>query len=410
MSSGSRTITIADGPGGKDMAEKIVVFGAGSTGRGHVGLLAWEAGYDIVFVDIDPRLVQALERSGKYTVRLYGGTTRDVTVSGYRVIHAGLREEVAEEVAGAALVLTAVFDNNLPDVARTLAMAVTRYRKSGRTSPLNCIACENMMNSSSVLGTHVQSLLDGEDAACCRANFGFPDCMISRVVPRPESDPLFIVAEDYNEWTVRKDAFKGPAPAALAALELVDNQTARLERKLFIHNGGHAICGYMGFHRGWTYIHEAVHDDVVAAHVLGALDELGEVVRRRHGFSAESISAYKRDLVRRGSVPEMRDAILRVVRDPIRKLSPKERLVAPAMLAGEYGLPREWIVRGIAACLRYRHEKDSQSMELAGMIQRTGLMPVLASVCSIEPHSPLARDIDAAWRNWNVKPYKDDHS
>jgi mannitol-1-phosphate/altronate dehydrogenase len=25
------------------MAEKIVVFGAGATGRGHIGLLAWQA-------------------------------------------------------------------------------------------------------------------------------------------------------------------------------------------------------------------------------------------------------------------------------------------------------------------------------------------------------------------------------
>ena len=177
--------------------------------------------------------------------------------------------------------------------------------------------------------------------------------MISRVVPRPEPDPLVIVAEDYNEWTARSEAFRGDKPAALSALELVDNQSARLERKLFIHNGGHAICGYLGFHRGHRYIHEAVADPEVARHVVGALDELGEVVRRKWGFSAESIDHYKQDLCRRGAVPEMRDEVLRVVRDPIRKLSPRERLVAPATLAVEYGLPRGEIVQGIVAALRY---------------------------------------------------------
>ena len=146
--------------------------------------------------------------------------------------------------------------------------------------------------------------------------------MISRVVPRPEPDPLVIVAEDYNEWTARAEAFKGAKPAALTALELVDNQTARLERKLFIHNGGHAVCGYFGFHRGHEFIHEAVADPVVPSTSSGALDEIGEVVERKHGFSAESIDAYKRDLCRRGAIAEMRDEILRVVRDPIRKLSP----------------------------------------------------------------------------------------
>jgi mannitol-1-phosphate 5-dehydrogenase len=211
------------------------------------------------------------------------------------------------------------------------------------------------------------------------------------------------VAEDYNEWTARDEAFKGVKPPALGALELVDNQSARLERKLFIHNGGHAVCGYFGFHRGHRFIHEAVADAVVAEHVLGALDELGAVVQRKHGFSAESIAAYEQDLCVRGAVPEMRDEILRVVRDPIRKLSPRERLVAPARLAVEYGLPRRWIVRGIVAALKYAHPQDPQSVALAERLARDGLPAVLAEVCEIDPQSPLAGEIEMAWRQWDTQ-------
>ncbi len=380
------------------MSEKIIVFGAGATGRGHVGLLAWQAGFEIVFVDKKPELVDALRHAGSYTVKLYGRGVQEFEVRGHRTYFYEERRAIAEEIRDAALVLTAVFDQNLPDVARTTALACSACRKAGRTRPLNCIACENMMDSSSTLGRHVRGLLQGEDLAWCEASVGFPDCMISRVVPRPEPDPLVIVAEDYNEWTARAEAFKGEKPAALAALELVDNQSARLERKLFVHNGGHAVCGYFGFHRGHKYIHEAVADPVVAEHVVGALDELGEVVRRKHGFSAESIDEYKQDLCRRGAVPEMRDEILRVVRDPIRKLSPRERLVAPAKLAVEYGLPRRWIVQGIVAALKYYHPGDAQSLELSRRLARDGLPEVLRHVCEIEPGSPLSREIEAAWR------------
>ncbi len=378
------------------MAEKIVVFGAGATGRGHVGLLAWQAGYEIVFVDINPELVQTLEKSGEYRVRIYGQYMREVSVTGYRVYHAGQREAIADEIKDAVLVLTAVFDQNLSDVARTVSLAVGACRKASRTVPLNCIACENMMNSSSVLGMHVYAHLTGDDASYCDEYIGFPDCMISRVVPRPEPDPLVVVAEDYNEWTARKEAFKGAKPGALTALELVDNQT----RKLFIHNGSHAICGYVGFHRGWKYIHEAVKDCVVAAHVLGALDELGAVIQVRHGFTPESIDTYKNDFVRRGSVPEMRDEILRVVRDPIRKLSPNERLVAPAVLAEQYGLNHGWIVKGIAACLRYCHNSDGQSIMMAEMIRSEGVISVIEKICKISPRITLARDITAAYNGW----------
>lgn len=379
------------------MPDKIVIFGAGATGRGHVGLLAWQAGFEIVFVDKKPELVDALRRAGRYTVKLYGRGVREIEVGGYRTYFHEERQAIAEEVRDAALVLTAVFDQNLADVARTVALACSVCRSAARTRPLNCIACENMMDSSSTLGRHVSRLLQGEDLAWCEAHLGFPDCMISRVVPRPEPDPLLIVAEDYNEWTSRAEAFKGEKPAALSALELVENQSARLERKLFVHNGGHAVCGYFGFHRGHKYIHEAVADPVVAEHVLGALDELGEVVRRKHGFSPESIAEYKQDLCRRGAVPEMRDEILRVVRDPIRKLSPRERLVAPAKLAVQYGLPRRWIVQGMVAALRYSHPDDAQSLELSQRLARDGLPAVLGDVCEIERGSPLSLEVARSW-------------
>ena len=354
------------------MADKIVVFGAGATGRGHVGLLVWQAGFETVFVDKKSELVAALAKAGTYSVRLPGASTREIAVTGFRVYHSEQRTAVAEEVAGAALVLTAVFDQNLPDVARTLAQACELCAARGRSQPLNCLACENMVDSSSALGRHVRLLLAGDALAWCERHVGFPDCMISRVVPRPEPDPLIIVAEDYNEWTARREAFLGEKPAALTALELVDNQAARLERKLFLHNGGHAVCGYVGFHRGHRFIHEAVADPVVAEHVLGAMDEIGRVVEAKWGFSQASIEQYQQDFCRRGAVAELRDEILRVARDPLRKLAPRERLLGPAALAVTYGLPRRWISRGIVAALQYRHAGDPQSIELAERLARGG--------------------------------------
>jgi mannitol-1-phosphate 5-dehydrogenase len=381
---------------------KIVVFGAGATGRGHVGLLAWQAGFEIVFVDKKPGLVAALRDAGIYRVKLYGTQCREIAVTGFRTYFSEERPAIAEEIADATLVLTAVFDQNLSDVARTLASACSLCAARGRTSPLNCIACENMVDSSSSLGRHVRSLLTGEALAWCETYVGFPDCMISRVVPRPEPDPLVIVAEDYNEWTARREAFRGERPPALTALELVDNQAARLERKLYLHNGGHAVCGYVGFHHGHRYIHEAVADPVVAEHVLGALDEIGGVVETKWGFSAESIDHYKRDFCRRGAVAEMRDDILRVARDPIRKLAPGERLLGPAVWAVNHGLSRRWISCGIVAALKYRHAGDPQSLALADQLARDGLSAVLEKVCGLTAQSSLVTDIEATWRDWRL--------
>ena len=151
--------------------------------------------------------------------------SQEIVVSGYRVYHSLDRAAIAEEIRDAGLVLTAVFDQNLPDVAQTIALGISACARAGRTTPLNCIACENMMDSSTQLGQHVAATpARAPTWPGAKQYVGFPDCMISRVVPRPEPDPLLIVAEDYNEWTARAEAFRGDKPAALSALELVDNQ------------------------------------------------------------------------------------------------------------------------------------------------------------------------------------------
>jgi mannitol-1-phosphate 5-dehydrogenase len=382
---------------------KVVVFGAGATGRGHVGLLAWQAGAHLVFADTNEGLVRALQRAGSYRVDIHDGRTcRQIVVKEADYLSAAQREAVARQIVDADLVLTSVFDQNLPDVAVTVALAAKRCHEAGRTKPLNFIACENMQNSSSTLGRHARDGLTGEDLDYCRRYFGFPDCMISRVVPQPEPDPLIIIAEDYNEWTARREDFKGEPPAWLMALQLVDNQDARLERKLFMHNGGHAICGYFGFHYGHCHIHEAVADPRVAQCVVGACDQIGEVVRRKHGFSAESIEEYKNDLYRRGAIPAMRDQILRVVRQPLRKLGGQERLVAPARLAFQYGLPRDQVVRGIVAALKYHHPGDPQSLEMRRTINEHGLKGLLCKVSQLTPEDPLIAEIEKAWAAWRL--------
>jgi mannitol-1-phosphate 5-dehydrogenase len=90
--------------------------------------------------------------------------------------------------------------------------------------------------------------------------------------------------------------------------------------------------------------------------------------------------------------------VLRVVRDPIRKLSPRERLVAPAMMAAEYGLAFEWIVKGIVAALKYEHPADQQATRLQSIIRHDGVGRVLQEVCQIPKDSALN---DTILRVWN---------
>jgi mannitol-1-phosphate 5-dehydrogenase len=81
---------------------KALMFGAGNIGRGFLGQLLSESGYEVVFVDIDARIIAALNEQGSYRIRLVDNDgARDVRVGPVRALHVENTEAVAEQVAAA---------------------------------------------------------------------------------------------------------------------------------------------------------------------------------------------------------------------------------------------------------------------------------------------------------------------
>ena len=58
-----------------------------------------------------------------------------------------------------------------------------------------------------------------------------------------QEDPLLIVTEEYNRLWVNKNGFIGEIPE-IKGVEPCDNLQAHIERKLFMHNAGYALCSY----------------------------------------------------------------------------------------------------------------------------------------------------------------------
>ena len=384
------------------MNRRVLILGAGSSGRGHLGQLAYEAGWDLVFADRNRELVDALREAGRYTVRLCTAQAeRTVMVEGFRAYPIGDEEALVREALGALLALTCLFSHNLHQVAPLVARIVAARHAVEVAAPLNVICCENMQHSSSLLRAQVMPLLTPGAAGYAETHVGFPDCMISRVVPLAGADPLALAAEDYNEWTVDATQFLGPPPD-LPGMELVANQEARLARKFFMHNGGHAVCAYWGFHHGHTFIHEAVADPAVLAHVIGAMRELAHVVARHYGFSYGEALEYGLELGPRGAIAVLQDRILRVVRDPLRKLARDERLVAPAALAVEDGSPHEELAGAIAAALRYFHAEDPQAVEMRGRLRAEGAGHAIPSFLGLPADHPLVTAVLARYEAWEA--------
>ncbi len=365
-------------------AEKcVIIFGAGSTGRGHIGQLADASGFKLVFVDRDAQLVETLSTAGQYTVRLHGATTRDITITGFAVHHLSDEAAIADEMTRCNLILTAVLAENLPQLAQVMSRGISLRAARGVETPLNIVACENMINASSALRDYVFSALDGRYHDYARARVGFPDAMVARVVPTATGVKLTLEAEDYNEWTVDQRRFLGAGPVP-DGMELVDNLPARLERKLFMHNTGHAVCGYLGHLKRCALMCDAVVDPEIAAITRGAMIESGEALVRKHGFTRDSIEAYREDFFPRVGARAIADPVQRVIRSPLRKIGRNERLIGPACMCLDYGIEPRNLAAGIAALLRYHAHDDPESEEVQRTVREMGVAETLRKLAGLD--------------------------
>ncbi len=371
----------------------MLIVGAGASGRGHVGQLAFESGWRLAFVDTDRALVDGLRAAGRYEVRLVGDGERTVTVDGFTVFRPD-DEGLQRAFDAAAVVCTAVRPENLAAAADELRPLFARWlERTGGRSPKNVLCCENMNRGTTEFRHHLGQGFPPRLLPALEAAVGFPDTMIARVVATPV-DPLRLLGEEYSEWTAQRSAFRG-TPPEVRTLQPVESQERYLQRKLYIHNTGHAVLAYLGFLKGYRYVHEAGLDPEVMAACELAIEESGWGIEREHGFPPDVIAEYRAALTKKCVLPQLPDSLERVVRDPLRKLGPDERFFGPIDLVTRHGREPRHLLFGAAAALAARIPGDAQSARIAAALAAGGVGAVL-SLAGVEARPGLVAGLEAA--------------
>ncbi|HOE67918.1 MAG TPA: mannitol-1-phosphate 5-dehydrogenase [Candidatus Hydrogenedentes bacterium] len=376
------------------MALRAVQFGAGNIGRGFLGQLFFETGYETTFVDVVPEVIEGLNRRRAYPLRVVEETSVDLTIGHVSAIHAGDVEAIAEALAQADLAATAVGVNVLPRIAPALAAGVARRFAQGDAPALNFIVCENMLEAGPFLREKVREHLDPRFYSALDEKVGFVEASIGRMVPvmtaeQRAEDPLLVCVEPYCHLPVDACGFKGAIPP-LKHMEPLANFGAYVERKLFVHNAGHASTAYLGYFRGHEYIWQAISDPVVRSEVDAAMQETCAGLVKKHGLDAATLREHWADLVHRFHNRALGDTVARVAKDPIRKLGPRDRLIGSALMCLEQGIAPKHVAFAAAAAIRYDHPDDAAAQQVQQAFRERGLAGVLEQYCQVPAGSALA--------------------
>ena len=346
---------------------KMVIFGAGKIGRSFIGQLFGCGGYNVVFIDVDPILVDLLNRQGSYRVVIKSDRNEEIIVPNVQAISAFDRSNVVEAVSTAGIMAVSVGKNALEKVIPVVAEGLIQRNANNPGVPLDIILAENMRSAAEftkeILKKNLPSGFPTDNLV------GLIETSIGKMVPiipliELEKDPLVVFAEPYNTLILDGMGFRSVIPE-IKGLAPKSNIKAWVDRKAFIHNLGHASAAYYGHyhHPDALYLYEVLDDREVLQFTKDVMLQSADILRTVYpdDFTAADLNNHIDDLIHRFRNKALQDTIFRVGQDLSRKLSDDDRFMGSIHLARQYGKPYDLILRAMTygLCFNAKDEKGN---------------------------------------------------
>lgn len=382
---------------------RCVVIGAGRMAGGFVAPVLRDAGWELILAGRDEAIVQAIdERRGVWLNIAGEGTDRWLDgVTAVSLDDANLTRHIAE----ADLLATAVGPASLSAVGQMLA-PLLRARLQSTDAPINIVTFENHRRAPERLA----SGLLGADPSLAREigrKIGIAGAVVWRIISQREVSDSGVRFTANAESEYRVDAMSlvpGAAPldGSIPGIGLVQSFDDHMIEKLWVFNAGHCAAAYLGWAAGLETVDAAMAHPTIREAVAAVVGEAQAAVAahlsRRPG--SPPLPPRPLDAILACYVdPVLRDPIVRVAREPRRKLAFDDRLIGPAVALQSIGASPHALAVAAAAALAYGEPSDPQANNLQQELQLVGPEEVLATVSGLHPQDELARLIGDSYRS-----------
>jgi mannitol-1-phosphate 5-dehydrogenase len=372
--------------------KRLVQWGAGNIGRSFIGQVFSRSGYEVVFIDIDTNLVNLLNNTHQYEVEVVSqeGSQR-IPITGVRAVHGNDRLGVLDAIEGTDLISLSVGKQVLPRIAAQLGEALEHRIRQRPDQPVDIIIAENIHEGArflqGLLATHMPSWDQ------MKSRIGLIETSIGKMVPiQTSKDPLTMLAEPYNELIVDREGFVGPLPDC-PFLQPVTPISAYVDRKLYIHNLGHATAAYLGFQKQphVQSLAEVLDDAQVCGGTRAAMEQGARILLARYPkvFTNEALADHIDDLLHRFRNKALGDTVFRVGRDIGRKLRYDDRLMGAIIQAEQAGLQWDAIAGAYRAGMAFAATDPQglpspQDAQLAKELQELSLREAVLRVSALD--------------------------
>jgi mannitol-1-phosphate 5-dehydrogenase len=385
-------------------APLAVVLGTGRVAGGFVAPLLHRAGWRTVMVGRDADVVSVIRERGVVWVRTGRSPTRRQRIGALSALAIG-DAALTRVIADADVIATAVGPTALGPVGRRVAPLVReRLERWGR--PMNIVTFENHRHAPELF---TGGLLGAEPALAREIGrrIGIGGATVWRTIAHRSVDAGHVTydADDVDEcYADLVSLLPGlpPRDGAIPGLRLVRGFDERMIEKLWVFNAGHAAAAYLGWLAGYATVAEVLAVRSLREAVVAVVEEAQLALQARIERRPEAEPVSPRPLAQilaRYADVALADPVPRVAREPRRKLSADDRLIAPAVVCLGSGVWPVGLATAIAAAVAYADPSDGQATDLAAELRLVGPAEVLYTVSGLHPSDELSRLVCQRFRS-----------
>ena len=284
-------------------------FGAGNIGRGFIAPVLQDNNYEVIFVDVNKQLIEQINLLKEYKVSSISlNSSTDLLVENISGLLLEDKDPLCEKITQADLITTSVGPKFVKDIFDLVSNVKTEKTQS-------FIAFENMYRASTT-NSNKNSL----------SKLELIDAVVDKIVPPQNTTSLDVTVEEYGAIVL--DDSKDIKPLNESKIVSYRNYEHEFYKKLWLLNGLHLKLAYFGLSRNFKYIHEILNNQEGLEFAEKSIDSLSKAYIL-FSHSTEDLNDFKQTILNRFSLPEIKDEVIRIARNPEIKFSKDERFERP---------------------------------------------------------------------------------
>lgn len=372
----------------------VVIIGAGRSGRGYLGELCFLDGYRLSFADVKRELIKKMRERKRYiSFRDNGnGGFDEYVVEGFDAFHTvDHRQDYLKALAEADIIFTATFDDAFDAIVEDICESVRLRMSLKLEKQFVLVLGANYIGLYDYFSQAFKRKMSGEEHSYFEQYAVMVESIIYRVSSFPtdeqkEKDELSIQSDNFNVLQVNTAQVAQANQVATPNFFGNEDDTLRfMHCKIWNINTSHCSLAYLGQYYGYENVCDAANDDLISRMAYCASEESYAGLARRYNLPPQPEKTANQFLWNWYRDLTMKDTVIRVGNDPLRKLRRNDRFIGAALNALEYGITPVHICQNAAYGFYFHNDGDPSSEQLHKMIREQGIEKTVRSVCGLEP-------------------------